>query len=466
MTSNYAALAKTINIVVDYLILNLCLIIAYYIVDHSLLTWILNKHYLPTVLIVNLLWLLASNLTHFYENVLNKDSVKTFRTLLNTYLIFIGFICFFVLFIVTNQNYAVTRQFFFYGVGVFSIILFLWKVAFLSYRRSERNLLTDIRNIVIVGGGKISNDLFNYISANPEKGYRLKGIFDDDEQKVYNSLIYLGKIDDCIPFTTTNNIQEIFCTLPNSYSTQIEHLMGEADKNLIRFKLVPDYFYVNKPTFVENFGHIPMISLRLEPLENMLNRFVKRLFDILFSLFVILFIFSWLLPILCILVKFSSPGPIFFVQVRSGRNNEPFRCLKFRSMTINENSDHLQATRNDTRITKIGAILRKTNLDELPQFFNVLTGNMTVVGPRPHMLKHTQEYAQLIDSFMVRHFLKPGITGWAQVNGLRGETKTTDDMLLRVKADVWYLENWSFLLDLKIIFLTLWNTVKGEKNAF
>jgi putative colanic acid biosynthesis UDP-glucose lipid carrier transferase len=190
------------------------------------------------------------------------------------------------------------------------------------------------------------------------------------------------------------------------------------------------------------------------------------LFDCVFSLFVILFIFSWLFPILAVIIKLESRGPVFFTQIRSGRDNNPFKCYKFRSMRVNKDADHMQATRGDNRITPIGAFLRRTSLDELPQFFNVLIGNMSVVGPRPHMIKHTDQYSQLIDRFMVRHFLKPGITGWAQVKGLRGETKTVDAMLKRVEADVWYLENWSFLLDLKIIFLTMRNSFTGDENAF
>src|ERR1700744_46498 len=198
----------------------------------------------------------------------------------------------------------------------------------------------------------------------------------------------------------------------------------------------------------------------------MLRRFFKRSFDILFSLFIIFFVFSWLYPILAILIKLESKGPVFFVQLRTGRNNMHFKCYKFRSMRVNGDADKKQATLNDHRITRIGAFMRKTSLDEIPQFFNVLIGNMSIVGPRPHMISHTEQYSQLIDKFMVRHFLKPGITGYAQTNGFRGETKTTEDMLKRVEADVWYLENWSFLLDLKIIFLTMWNFVKGDKNAF
>jgi Undecaprenyl-phosphate glucose phosphotransferase len=259
----------------------------------------------------------------------------------------------------------------------------------------------------------------------------------------------------------------MFCTLPVSESATIEKLMLDADKNLIRFKYVPEYYdYSKRRTILQNFGNIPIISVRTEPLENMLNRSIKRLFDCVFSLFVIIFIFSWLFPILFILIKLESKGPVFFTQLRSGRDNHSFKCYKFRSMKINHDADNKQATRGDHRITKIGSFLRRTSLDELPQFFNVLIGNMSVVGPRPHMLKHTKQYSELIDRFMVRHFLKPGISGWAQVNGLRGETRTVDAMLKRVEADVWYLENWSFLLDLKIIFLTVRNSLKADENAF
>jgi putative colanic acid biosynthesis UDP-glucose lipid carrier transferase len=218
--------------------------------------------------------------------------------------------------------------------------------------------------------------------------------------------------------------------------------------------------------FVQNFDHIPVIAVRAEPLESMLNRMVKRFFDFAFSCFVIVFILSWLFPILAIIIKMQSKGPVLFVQLRSGRDNLPFKCYKFRSMRMNNDSDKVQATRGDKRVTKIGAFMRKTSIDELPQFFNVLMGEMSIVGPRPHMISHTEEYSKLIDQFMVRHFMKPGITGWAQVKGLRGETKTTEAMMERVEADVWYLESWSFLLDLKIIFLTVWNSVRGESNAF
>lgn len=195
-------------------------------------------------------------------------------------------------------------------------------------------------------------------------------------------------------------------------------------------------------------------------------RFLKRLFDILFSLSIIIFVFSWLCPILALLIKLESPGPVFFIQLRTGRDNTSFRCYKFRSMCVNREADRRQATRGDHRITRIGGFLRKTSLDELPQFFNVLIGNMSIVGPRPHMISHAEEYSQLTEQYVTRHELKPGITGWAQVSGLRGKLPDQDAMLKLVDADVWYLQNRSFLLDLRIILLTFWIILTGDKNAY
>jgi len=410
---------------------------------------------------------LSANISGLYEQVLNKDSIKTYRGVIKTYFLFVSFICFTILILIGTEAYFITRQYLFYSLALFGFLLGLWKLIFLSIRKSDRASLIDSRDVIIIGAGRIGYDLYNYFKENPETGYKAVGFFDDSPENIREGNLYLGGTDDCINYAMANKVDEIFCTLPNSDAKTIEKLMLDADKNLIRFKSVPEYYdYAEKPTYIQSFGHIPIISVRTEPLENLLNRSIKRFFDIVFSLFIIIFIFSWLFPILSIIIKLESKGPVFFTQIRSGRDNNPFKCYKFRSMRVNSDADHMQATRNDNRITKSGAILRRTSLDELPQFFNVLIGNMTVVGPRPHMIKHTKQYSQLIDRFMVRHFLKPGITGWAQIKGLRGETKTVDAMLKRVEADVWYLENWSFLLDLKIIFLTMRNSLMGDENAF
>jgi len=467
MINRYTTFFKALNLIFDYLVLNISMIATYLMLDNATTLWVTNKRYLPIVLVFNLIWLLSANISGLYEHVLNKDSIKTYQAVIRTYLLFVSIICFTILFLIGTEAYFITRQYLLYSMALFGSLLGLWKLIFLSIRKSERTSLMDTRDVIIVGGGRIGFDLYSYFSQNPDQGYRVAGFFEDDAEKIHDKKLYLGKTCDCIKYALNNKVDEIFCTLSSSESKTIEELMLDADKNLIRFKSVPDYYdYARRPTVVQSFGHIPIISVRTEPLENLLNRFRKRAFDIVFSLIILLFVCSWLFPILFILIKLSSRGPVFFTQVRSGRDNHPFKCYKLRSMRINNEAHAKQATKYDERITKIGAFMRRTSIDELPQFFNVLIGNMSTVGPRPHMISHTEQYSQLIDRFMVRHFLKPGITGWAQISGLRGETKTVDDMLKRVEADVWYLENWSFLLDLKIIFLTIKNSLLGDMNAF
>jgi putative colanic acid biosynthesis UDP-glucose lipid carrier transferase len=223
---------------------------------------------------------------------------------------------------------------------------------------------------------------------------------------------------------------------------------------------------VNREIKLDYIQDIPVLSLRSEPLESSAGRLKKRVFDIVFSSFVCIFLLSWLVPLIALLIKLDSRGPVFFVQQRSGKNNLPFPCIKFRSLKVNKESETKQVTRDDSRFTKLGSFLRKSSLDELPQFFNVLAGHMSVVGSRPHMLKHTDEYSKIYDEYMIRHFLKPGITGWAQIHGYRGEIKMDEQLRKRVEHDVWYIENWSLGLDINIIILTFWLTIKGDDNAF
>ena len=217
---------------------------------------------------------------------------------------------------------------------------------------------------------------------------------------------------------------------------------------------------------METFDDVVVLAIRREPLSSPGKRFVKRLFDIVVSGLFLCTIYPFIYIAVGIAIKFSSPGPIYFKQKRNGLDGKVFECIKFRSMKVNAQSDTLQATKDDPRKTKVGNFLRKTNLDELPQFINVFKGDMSIVGPRPHMLKHNEEYSHLIDRYMVRHFVKPGITGWAQVNGFRGETKKLSEMAGRVQADIWYLEHWSFWLDVRIIFKTVSNMIHGEEKAY
>lgn len=251
-------------------------------------------------------------------------------------------------------------------------------------------------------------------------------------------------------------------------------LRFEQDKELMRYfpqPYAPISCLANTNIFINNtitFNGL-LIESKNENVfysNNYWFRTSKRAFDVFFSLAVIVLILSWLLPIVALLIRMESKGPIIFTQKRSSRDNSIFDCYKFRSMYLNDECDISQTAKGDPRVTKIGVFLRRTNLDELPQFFNVFKGEMSVIGPRPHMLCQTKEYSELIDIFMVRHLVKPGITGWAQVNGLRGQTTNVHQMLNRVEADVWYLKNWSFLLDMKIIILTIYYTIVGDKNAY
>ncbi len=263
-----------------------------------------------------------------------------------------------------------------------------------------------------------------------------------------------------------SGVEEVFVSIDPNHIEDLSELIKEGERQCVRLKFVPDLTTDDNKFKFEQMGSFTVMCARNEPLENIENRFKKRLFDIVISSLVIVFILSWLYPLLAIIIKIQNPGPVFFKQLRTGRDNKPFLCYKFRSMRINKDSDNRQAVANDDRITPIGRILRKTSLDEFPQFINVFLGNMSIIGPRPHMLSHTEEYREIIEKYMVRQFLKPGISGWAQVNGYRGETKEHYLMEKRVEMDIWYMENWSVMLDIKIIFLTVINIFKGEENAY
>jgi putative colanic acid biosynthesis UDP-glucose lipid carrier transferase len=270
-----------------------------------------------------------------------------------------------------------------------------------------------------------------------------------------------------IDTASSNNINELYIVTKPDFIADLNLFFELGDKHCMRLKFVPDLSTISKKHFsVGHLNNFHIIKPRYEPLQNSYNRLVKRIFDIVFSLLIIIFIMSWLYPLLAIIIKKQSKGPVLFKQLRTGKKNESFWCYKFRSMYVNVGDENQQAQKDDVRTTPIGKFIRRTSLDEMPQFFNVLLGNMSVVGPRPHMIKHTTDYNHHINDFMVRHFVKPGITGLAQVSGLRGETKKVSDMKRRVRTDIEYVQRWSLITDIKICFLTVIVTLKGDKNAF
>ena len=353
--------------------------------------------------------------------------------------------------------------YYFASLLIFSLWRVLVRVVVKRYRRKGYNA----KNIIIVGAGKNGMELYHVIKTDLSYGFNILGFFDDNT--ILKDVLpnYLGPISQVEEFVKNNDIDEIYCTIPGTNSEKISELLNFAEKNMIRFYIIPEFYRnIKKSMILEVMESVPLLTIRTEPLQSPYNRFIKRCFDILFSASVLLFVFPFLYIIAGALIKISSRGPILFKQKRNGLYGKVFECYKFRTMQVNEDADTQQAVKDDPRTTKIGSFLRRTNLDEFPQFINVFIGNMSVVGPRPHMLKHTEQYSMLIDKYMIRHLVKPGITGWAQITGYRGETRTLEQMEGRVKRDVWYLENWSFFLDLKIVVVTIINMFKGESNAY
>lgn len=352
----------------------------------------------------------------------------------------------------------------FYGLSVVVFPLW-WSVSRLmlkSYRKSGHNF----SNVVIVGGNANARRLFDELASEAGFGYQVVGYFDTKPGDHMPHRLYGGTLDKLDEFVKHNGVKELFFTLSGQEEETMQQAVRIADANVVTFYYVPQLTNKMIRSFeLTAMGSIPALAIRRNPLSGLTNRLLKRGLDVAVSATLMLLSPIVLIPV-GIAIKISSPGPIFFRQKRTGYRGRDFECIKFRTMRVNADSDRKQAGRDDPRKTRLGNWLRHYSIDELPQVWNVLKGDMSLVGPRPHMLLHTEEYSQLIDKYMVRHMVKPGITGWAQVNGYRGETKELWQMERRVEHDVWYIEHWSLLLDIKIMVRTVINAVVGERNAF
>ncbi|MDE1191330.1 MAG: exopolysaccharide biosynthesis polyprenyl glycosylphosphotransferase [Arachidicoccus sp.] len=468
---NFFRNIKTNMLVLDLAILNISLFFASWIICGT--RWIESVASISFAAFFNLIWVLFTFLGSAYEKFVILDSTIILKNTYKAYAAFFLCMGLFLLIISIKDAGAYNYFYFFVLFSVFFGTLLIWsRIVVLGLRKKYRDKIKPEKNIVVLGGRHIAERVYDSLQEGAVI-YNILGIFshipiDPDRNEHPAHRLYKGGLTDCIDFIRTRRVQEVYCNIREFSPEQISLLVNESDKQLARVRFLLDYeSIIKRPGKVTTyFGNLPVFTLRQEPLDDEINQLMKRTFDIIFSSLIIIFILSWLTPLLALLIRLESKGSPIFVQLRSGKDNKPFKCYKFRSMRLNNEAHTAQASKNDSRLTKIGSFMRKTNLDELPQFYNVLIGDMSVVGPRPHMLAHTKKYKKLLDSFMVRHLLKPGVTGWAQVNGYRGETKTLDAMENRVQYDIMYLENWSFFLDLKIIFLTVWNTVKGEEKAY
>ena len=446
-TGRYSGYIRPFSYLIDFIIIN---VLAVYIAHFPV-----EQIFFPTVL--SIAWFCIAAQLGFYEVYRYTKVIAILNCAFKQGSLFAIVSFAMAFFYAKEASFQEIGCFIFVSFGL--ILTFKFSIYF--FLRKYRVLFGgNFRRVVLLGNSKTVAPLQHFFTENLDYGYQLIHVFDPDQDKKI-------KINEMFAFVLNNRIDEMYCSMIDLSQNQMSDIVDFADNNLKTLKFIPDEKQLLFRNFTfEYYDYIPVITLRNIRLDEKFNKIVKRIFDIVFSIIIIIGILSWLTPILALLIKFETRGPIFFKQKRNGLNNQEFNCYKFRSMEINDEAHLNQVSKNDARVTKIGKIIRKTSMDELPQFFNVLRGNMSVVGPRPHMVSHTEKYALKVDKFMVRHFIKPGITGLAQTRGFRGEVESDHDIINRVKYDIFYVENWSILLDIKIILNTIYNTLKGDKKAY
>lgn len=411
---------------------------------------------------INFSWLFIGIGLNFYSIERKEKFITKYHKFLRHYFVFV--LSYFSVLAFAGINFNSQKQIL--VLIILLILLSTYRWFFFESRKWYRRGGGNFLNVVIFGNDK-NLTLLEEIFNKPEYGYRYLGYF---HEKCPNSRVSekdLGSFNDSFKLILEKQVDEIYCSVSQFSVPQLRKLRNFADNNLIKLKFIPDNkgFYCKSMEF-EMFEQVPVLNLRKSPLEKNYAKHGKRIFDVFISTFVILFILSWLVPILYLLNRFESKGPVFFKQLRHGYNKNSFWCYKFRSMKINANANRQMCTRNDLRITRIGKFIRKTSIDELPQFINVFLGDMSIVGPRPHMEAHTTEYQKGVDKYLVRHFIKPGITGLAQVKGYRGEIIRKSDIINRTRLDIFYLEKWTPWLDLRIIYETIMNSIIGDDKAY
>ncbi len=450
MKKRYSKYIIPISILVTLLIIN------------SAIVFISDDNYTSPsfILYINSTWLLISYFTKFFKESRTTKVIKIIGQLLSQFFLF--FLAYFAFFGIFKEGQMVDNQLkvfliIFIGITLFKFVYFyLLKL----YRKGGLNF----RNVVVIGIDPTTEKIAEVFDTKNYFGYRFKGFFSEKES---NSKNYLGAVADSYSYIITNEIDEIYCALTSLDNAQTSELREFARENNIKLNFIPNSRELyNKNFSLEYYDIIPVLKVKELPFDTVETRIVKRIFDVLFSIFIIVFLLSWMIPIIGFLIVLESRGPVFFKQQRRGLDGEGFNCLKFRSMHLNKFSDDIHTIKNDNRITRIGSFLRKTSLDELPQFFNVLMGDMSVVGPRPHMKKQSLKFEKEIANYFARNAVKPGITGLAQTRGFRGEIIEKSDIENRVRLDVFYIENWSFLLDIKIIIDTIFNAFIGEEKAY
>jgi putative colanic acid biosysnthesis UDP-glucose lipid carrier transferase len=461
MTTRHSRYLKPIHFAVDIFLLNLAFFVAYFIQFRTFNT-AFNDPYTELYVYLNISWAILvfvlkpyriSRLARISKILKNHLSVIILHLLLLTS------------YLIININDAViySRMQILLTYILFAFSIVMWKIGMNLMLQKYREKGYNYRNVLIAGYGELARDLYGFFNSHPEYGIRTLGFLDNKSREEH----IVTRLECFSQYLSENRVDQVYCCLPYLKHTTVKTIIEICEEKSIEVKLITDFRgFSSKGLELEQYEHIPVINVTAVPLDLFKNRLVKRVFDFTFTMAVTVLLLSWLVPLIALLIRMDSKGPVFFMQLRTGRDNQSFWCLKFRTMYVNGEANTKQATKDDPRITPVGRFLRQTSLDELPQFFNVLMGDMSIVGPRPHMLKHTEEYSQMIENFMHRHYIKPGITGLAQAKGYRGETKSLILMKNRVKLDRFYMDNWTLALDIKILFLTIYSMMKGNENAY
>jgi putative colanic acid biosynthesis UDP-glucose lipid carrier transferase len=462
METRYSFILRLVLAWSDLILVNLCFFLGYYLSNKYGIHPIDKDIYRHNVIVCNLIWVICTGIFKLYidSTIYKLEFVysATGRSISLHIFLFLAYLFF-------SGDNDFPRSF----LVTFYVLMVL---GFLLSRFTGTTLQTvliknyNIRKAVaIFGMNQGSLKLATYLEK--QSSLNFVGFIGEEKAGINeNDKFQMSSVAEQLKAASASGVEEVFVSVDTNKMNDLTDLIKEGEKQCVRLKFVPDLTALETNFRFDKMGNFTVLCARKEPLEKIENRFKKRLFDNIVSSAVLLFIFSWLYPLLALIIKIQSPGPVIFKQLRTGRDNKPFWCYKFRSMRMNGDSDQRQACLNDDRITPIGRFMRKTSLDEFPQFLNVFLGYMSIIGPRPHMLSHTDQYREIIDRYMVRQFLKPGISGWAQINGYRGETKESALMEKRVEHDIWYMENWTIWLDIKIMFFTIINVFRGEENAY
>ncbi len=452
------------SLITDFLLINLSFFLASLISHTSDLSLEKNQPYLLLV-ILNFVWFFYTNSSDFYQEFLIRPfPIQIYNILKLSIIISIFNILF--LFIIKQQLY--TRNFVVINGILILITITFRSIIFKAALRALRNKGKSIRNLLIIGANKIGEKFREVITKNPGYGHRFVGFISNSPgEEVIGTFSELDKI------IKEKNVEDVVIAMHADSGINLDEIVSICNKNAVKIHVIPDFVkFISGRFQISSVSNIPVITVRDEPLNEFLRRFIKRVFDIFFSLIVIIFVLSWFMPLIALLIRLDSKGPALFIQERYGMRKKPFKCLKFRTLTYQKNSsvEFEPIVKKDPRVTRVGRLLRKTNLDELPQFINVFKGDMSVVGPRPLIKGADLVYQRVFEDIKMRYNVRPGVTGWSQINGLRGEVADEEEskqhITEKMKFDLWYIENWSMKFDIQIILITIWQMIRGDTKGF